>query len=340
MAGRESFRPSRSDETTMVKLPDSLENPGEKVVVDLEGENKGKIAKTEWKGPSATGPDPVDGEGTDKFQKRIDRLRAEVGTHDRRATAAERERDTLAQQLRDTAAENQRLKESQQRGTTALANSMMGERKALADDATRRLEQAHAVGDSAAIAKATADLTKANAELAVIETRAPRETPQAERQQAPAERPQEQQQPTNGQPAFAPATARWLDHNKTWWNRDRQKTAKALSLHYELESEGITPDKPEYTREVDKRLQQAYPDHEAYEIDTSDPEDSRRGDPPPRRTDSAERGGREAPIGQRPNDNQVVLTQLQVDFAKRHRIPLEKMAENVKADQLRNGGAR
>lgn len=345
---REAFKPAQltpADRGKLVQLPPSADDLPERVVVDLDGKDgnnyeivvtddtpeKDRGKDTTWNGPSAADEEELRGI-SGKVQKRIDRLRAETETERRAREAANRERDAAIELTRSQQAEIERLRAAQEASNRTTASAMITERETRINEAKRRLEQAHADGDNSAIATATSDLSQAQAELVAIRARAPAPKPEGQQRQAAAPAPAAPA-PAN----VAPRTQQFLEHNRSWWNKDKAKTDKALSLHYELASEGITPSSVEYIREVDKRLRAVYPDHQPME---TIPDDGDGGNPRPRRTNTVEQGGREERVGAPANPRKVELTQSEVSLANRLRIPLAKYAEEKQRRLANEGGAR
>lgn len=346
---REAFKPAQltpADRGKLVQLPPSADDLPERVVVDLDGKDgnnyeivvtddtpeKDRGKDTTWNGPSAADEEELRGI-SGKVQKRIDRLRAETETERRAREAANRERDAAIELTRSQQAEIERLRAAQEASNRTTASAMITERETRIADAKRRLEQAHADGDNSAIATATSDLSQAQAELVAIRARAP--APKPEGQQRQVEPPR--QQPAQPQAQLNPRTQQFIEHHRGWWNKDKAKTDKALSLHYELASEGITPSSVEYIREVDKRLRAVYPDHQPME---NIPDDGDGGSPRPRRTNTVEQGGREERVGAPANPRKVELTQSEVSLANRLRIPLAKYAEEKQRRLANEGGAQ
>lgn len=338
---REAFKATPGDRRNMVQLPPSADALPDKVVVDLDDKNPDNFKvvvvddtpeadrgrEKTWNGPSAADEEDLR-DVSAKVQKRIDRLRAETHTERRTREAAERERDAAIELTRSQQAEIERLRQATENGTRATAQAMAAERETRISDAKRRLEQAHADGDNAAIATATADLSQAQAELVAIRTRTP-----------PAAKPATEQPKTQVQPAaprLVPKVKEWVDYHRDWWQKDKAKTNQALSIHHALAAEGITPSSPEYTREVDRRLRSVYPDHRPMETldDTGG-----SGDERPRRTNAVDQGGREGRVGQPSNPRQVELTQSEVSLANRMRVPLVKYAEEKARRMAKEGSA-
>lgn len=346
---REGFKATPRDRQQMHEIAGSDSLP-DLVTVDLDGEDpnafevvvtddtpdedKGK--PTKWDGKSATEEPPLQGVHP-KVQKRIDRLRAETETERRAREASERREQAAieaARQLQDQVADLQRRLDT---GSTALATSMKEQREAKLADARRRLSQAHADGDSDAIAEATADMSTASAELAQIAARTPAPRPAGE----PERRAEPQRQPQTQAPSLAPNVAAWIAHNDRWFNKDQARTRFALSIHEAVVQRGIRPDSVEYTAELDKGMAAMYPDHKPYRSSSvDDDEDTIREERSnPRRTNVVDRGSREEPAGQGQR-RQVELTASEVAIANRLRVPLAKYAaEKLRREQNGKGGA-
>lgn len=331
---RESFKATPSDRTQMIQLPDSVDSHPAQTIIDLNSKTPGKpVPIAELDDEDAGKPTKLDysveeqeGELRDvsaKVQKRIDRLRYETHTERRGREEAERQRDELRAERQRDAEELARLRQAVNNGATSLATSMKAEREVRLEDAERRLAQAHADGDSAAIARATRDISTASAELTAIAARTPQQRPQ---EQQPERREQPRQQGDN----LHPEARDWINRNPSF-ERDPAFRARAMSVHYALESEGIRPGSGKYAQELDKRLGTGYSDNQSGNTGPSERE-------APRRSNSVEEGARDGGMAApKLRDGQVALTQFQVDFATKHKIPLEKMAEQVRRQQSRNG---
>lgn len=345
---REGFKATPRDRQQMHEIAGSSDLP-DLVTIDLDGEDpnafeivevddtpeadKGK--PTKWNGKSATEESPLQGVHP-KVQKRIDRLRAETETERRAREASERREQAAVELARQQAEELTDLRRRLETGSTALATSMKEQREQRIEDAKRRLSQAHADGDSDAIAVATVDLGQAQAELAQINVRTARPSqPEQQRDQ-----PQQPAQPRQ-QPNLPPDVVGWITKNDAWWNKDRTRTDFALSLDKAVRARGIQPGTPAYTAELDKGMAAMYPDHQPYRSSSVDDDDepSREERSNPRRTNVVDRGSREesASQGQR---RTVELTASEVAIANRLRVPLAKYAaEKLRREQNGKGGA-
>jgi len=205
---------------------------------------------------------------------------------------------------------------------------MKSDREARLQDAERRLTQAHAEGDSAAIVAATRDMGAVQAELVQIASRTP-VARAAEAAPAPAA------QPARQAPNLAPAVAAWISKNDSWFNKDSAKTKLALSLHDTIVQRGIPPTDPRYTQELDKGMKAMYSDHVAYEQSNGDDDG---GTPTPRRTNVVAEGSRET--GKVSNPRIVELTKSQLAIAKQLNItPQQYAASLAKYSPAQRNGA-
>lgn len=341
MAGRERFSPTPADRNKLVQLPPSADDLPERTVIDLNSktpaipiaivddtpeDDRGRPTELDY---SLADQEDDLRDISERTKKRIDRLKFETHTERRAREAAERERDAAVQLANDQRNELERLRRGAETGAAALANSMKAEREAKLADAERRYAQAHVDGDGEAMAKATRDISTATAELTAIAARTP--APRTEQPQTqPAPQPQRQQAPN-----IAPNVVGWIAHNDRWFNKDPAKTKVALSFHDSIVARNIRPESAEYTRELDRLMQTAYPDHQPYE--QSDGGDQSRRDAP-RRTNGVAEGGRDDSMQQpRLREGQVELTQSEVSLAQRMRIPLDKYAEEKRKRMQREG---
>ncbi len=335
---------SDADRRTMAEVPGSDTFP-ESVVIDLDGKDPNAFeidivddTPDDDKGrPNAkrfTADDDEDLSGyADKTRKRIERLKFETHSERRQRETAERERDEAVTFARARETEIADLRKRLDSGGAALASSMVAERETKLADAERRLSSAHADGDSAAIAAATKDMSTASAELAQIRARAPKPAIDGERQ---PERQPERQAPAQQQAEIAPQVLDWISHNRSWFNKDKSKTQVAIGISRSVEAEGIRPTDPDYTREVDRRMKQMYPDHKSFDAnDDQDGEEKRA----PRRTYGGEPTGRVQEERETSNPRRITLTQTELAIAKRLGVTPQAYAAEKAKRENRNTGA-
>jgi hypothetical protein len=109
----------------------------------------------------------------------------------------------------------------------------------------------------------------------------------------------------------------WQSQNR-WFGNDEEMTSFALGLHQKLVRSGVDPQSDEYYERINSRMRQVFPDA----FDT--PDDSDRAEKPSRAKASVV-----APATRSTASKKIVLTQTQVNIAKRLGVPLELYAKKV-----------
>jgi len=320
---RESFRPASPrveiatdsyPDRVSIDLDDKDPNNIQIVEVDDRDPDDPKADRTQdpatWSDANSQDPQGA----SPRVEKRIGRLKAETETQRRLRENAEKERDAAIELARNQAAELADLRRRSESTGTALAASMKSAAETRIADAKQRYERAHADGDSAALAAAADDLSRANAELVNVVARTPVPRAAEERQPAPAARP--------ANPNVHPNAQKWIDANPAF-NTDSAFRAKAMSAHYAAEAEGVRPDSPDYGATLDKFLKTGYANRE--------PENGSRegeGRSTPRRTNAVAEGSREAPGAPR-NPRIVELSSSQLAVAKQLGITPQQYAASM-----------
>jgi len=127
------------------------------------------------------------------------------------------------------------------------------------------------------------------------------------------------QQPTKAAPVDDKLLA-WQDENQ-WFGSNKRMTAYALGLHEELVSEGIPSGSDEYYKRINADIRERFSDQFGAEESV---------DAKPQRTKS----NVVAPASRSTAPRKIVLTQTQVNLAKRLGVPLELYARKV-AEEMR-----
>jgi len=138
--------------------------------------------------------------------------------------------------------------------------------------------------------------------------------------------PQQMQQASQPpQPVFDPKAQTWASENE-WFGKDTIRTAAALAIDAELKGEGYSPDDEEFYKEVDRRLQNAFPKN--YErVQETEAEVASNTSQPAQVVSGASRSS--------PSSNRKVkLSKEDVRLAQKWNIPLEQYAaEKLKVTQ-------
>jgi hypothetical protein len=273
------------------------------VVDDTPEEDRGREPAPE--------PEDVSDEELEKYsesvQKRIKKF--SKGYHDERRAkeAALREKEEALRLAQNILEENKRLQGSLgQNQEVSLAQAKRLAETDLAA-AKAKLKAAHEAFDPDALAEAQVELNRAvlrTERLAAV--RPPLQRP--ENQVQPQQIPQRAPEPTPDEKAL-----RWKEKNP-WFGQDEEKTSFALGLHTKLVKEGVDPQSDEYYARVNQRMKQVFPE---------------LADAEPRQRKSTV-----APATRSTAPKKIVLTQTQVNIAKRLGVPLEAYAKQV-AEEMR-----
>ena len=289
--------------------PESDE-PEIEVVDDTPAEDRGRK-------PMSEPPKDVTDEELSKYdesvQKRIKHFTK--GYHDERRAkeAAEREKEEALRFARSLAEENNKLKGSVNQNQTALIEQA---KKVVANEletAKRQYKEAYEAGDSDALVNAQEALTSAKMKADKVNNFRP----------APL-----QVEKTDVQTAYQPQPAApvddkllaWQDQNQ-WFGSNKRMTAYALGLHEDLVGEGIPAGSEEYYRRINTDMRERFAD----QFGADEPADAK-----PQRTKS----NNVAPATRSTAPRKIVLTQTQVNLAKRLGVPLELYARKV-AEEMR-----
>ena len=289
--------------------PESNE-PEIEVVDDTPPEDRGRK-------PMEEPPKDVTDEELSKYdesvQKRIKHFTKGYHEERRAKESAEREKDEALRLAQAVLAENKKLKGSVNQNQTALLEQAKKVVSGEVEAAKRMYREAYEAGDTDKLVEAQEALTHAKIRADKVNNFRPAplqvdETPV-----------QIEQQPTRAAPVDDKLLA-WQDKNQ-WFGSNKRMTAYALGLHEELVSEGIPSGSDEYYRRINTDIRERFSDQ--FGADES-------VDAKPQRTKS----NNVAPATRSTAPRKIVLTQTQVNLAKRLGVPLELYARKV-AEEMR-----
>lgn len=303
-------------EQTVFEFPDELE--AKKGVGAPETEAEIEIVDdTPEEDRGRTKPSTPPAEVTDAELERYSdqKLKARLahlgkGYHDERRAkeAALREREEAVRAAQLVVEENKRLQGSLASNQTALLEQAKKVVATEVDEAKRAYREAYEAGDADGVVNAQARLTAASIQADKVQNFKPAplqpQTPVVQTQQAPQ---------------VDAKTQAWLDTNQ-WFGVNRKMTAYARSLHQELVDSGVSPSSDRYFSEIDSDMKQRFP--EAFAGEPAEAQNSQRSK------------SNVAPATRSTAPKKIVLTQTQVNLAKRLGVPLELYARKV-AEELR-----
>jgi hypothetical protein len=240
-------------------------------------------------------------------QKRIDRLTKKMREAERREQEALRYAQNVQGELHTT---RQRM--------TALDQGFVNEYgariAAQQEQVTTDLKQAREIGDTDAEVSAQKKL----AQLAVSADKYAQAQQNAQRRQQQAPLPQQPvyQQPAPAQERPDPKAEDWAEKNE-WFGKDEAMTFAAFGIHKGLvEQEEFDPQSDEYYSELDKRIQESFP------------QKFQNGNGKEKRPAQSVAGVSRTSSGR--SGKRVKLTPTQVAIAKKLGVPLEEYAKYVK----------
>ena len=240
------------------------------------------------------------------------------GYHEERRAkeSALREREEAVRLTQQIVEENKKLKGSLHQGQSALLEQAKKVVAKEMDEAKRRFKEAYESGDADALTSAQEEMTVARIKADRVNNFRP----------APVQTEENRvqiQQPAQVRPKLDSKTQEWTERN-TWFGNDDEMTSFALGFHNKLAKSGITPSSQEYYERIDSRMKQVFPD--AFESDRTDA--SEDATPSPKKSNVV------APATRSTAPKKIVLTQTQVNLAKRLGVPLELYARKV-AEEMR-----
>ena len=246
-------------------------------------------------------------------QKRIKHFTKGYHEERRAKEAAQREKDEAMRFAQAMAEENKKLKGSVNQNQAALIEQA---KKVVANEletAKRQYKAAYESGDSEALVNAQEALTGAKMKADKVNNFKP--TP-LQVDETPV---QMQPQPTKPAPIDDKLLA-WTEKNQ-WFGPNKRMTSYALGLHEDLVGEGIPAGSEEYYRRIDADIRDRFSE----QFGSGESVDAKT-----QRTKS----NIVAPATRSTAPRKIVLTQTQVNIAKRLGVPLELYARKV-AEEMR-----
>ena len=265
--------------------------------------------------PMAEAPvDPTEEEleaYSESARKRIKHFTKGYHEERRAKEAALREREEAIRMAQAVAEENRRLKGSLNDGHQAYVEQSKQVIANELEQAKREYKLAYEAGDSDALLEAQEKLTA----VKIKADKADNFKPEPLQQDKPVVQTPQQT------PQFDRKAAEWQEKN-SWFGTDEEMTSFALGLHNKLVKSGVDPRSDEYYEKVNARMRAVFPEN----FEPEEPVDAE-----PQRT---QKRNVVAPATRSTAPKKVVLSQTQVNIAKRLGVPLELYARQV-ANEMR-----
>jgi len=308
-------------EKTEFKFPDEKPEASKKeeIQVEVEGDAVVEVIddtpesdrfRAPMKEPPAEVTEEELAQYSDGVKKRIQHFSKGYHEERRAKEAALREREEAVRLAQQLVEENKRLQNNQGQTQQVLIEQA---KKVVAneiEDAKRRYREAYEAGDAERILEAQEALTAAKIRSEKVNNF----RPPAVQQEKPVV--QQEPQPVRAAPPVDPKARAWQQANP-WFGVDDEMTAVAVTVHRKLVESGVDPTSDDYYERINSRVRQLFPD--AFPSEKVARKSSTVVAPATRST---------AP-------KKIVLTQSQVNLAKRLGLPLEVYARQV-AETMRN----
>ena len=238
------------------------------------------------------------------------------GYHEERRAkeSAQREKDEAIRFAQSLVEENKKLKGSVNQGQTVLLEQAKKVITGEIEEAKRLYKEAYESGDADKLLDAQEALTTARIRADKVNNFKPaplqeEETPVQIAQQAPQPAPVDEK------------LSAWQDQNR-WFGSNKRMTSYALGLHEELVESGVRVGSDEYYKRIDTDIRERFPD----QIGAGESVDAK-----PQRTKS----NVVSPATRSTAPKKIVLTQSQVNLAKRLGLTNEQYARAVAIEEMR-----
>ena len=252
---------------------------------------------------------------SDGVKKRIQHFTKGYHEERRAKETALREREEAVQYAQKLVEENKQLQGSIGQGQAALLDQAKKVVNAELENAKRAYRAAHEAGDSDALVTAQEELTTAKIKADRLSNFKPAPLQPKENE---VQTPQEQSKAAPAAPKADQKALEWRDANQ-WFGSDEEMTAVALAVHKKLVESNVSPTSDEYYDKINSRVRQLFPD--AFPSEKP-----------------AKKSTVVAPATRSTAPRKIVLTQTQVNIAKRLGVPLELYAKQVAKDMRKENG--
>ena len=280
------------------------------IVDDTPEKDRGRAPMKE---PPAEVTDDELAQYSEGVKKRIQHFSKGYHEERRAKEAALREREEALRLAQNLVEENKKLQGSLGQGQQALLEQAKKVVASEVEQAKAKYKAAYEAGDADAIVSAQEELTAAKIRAERVNNFKPAvakpETPVVQPEPRAVEQPQIR---------LDTKARAWQDANP-WFGSDDEMTAVALTVHKKLVESGVNTNSDEYYERINSRVRQLFPD--AFPSEKP-----------------AKKSAVVAPATRSTAPKKIVLTQTQVQLAKRLGLPLEVYARQVAEDMRKQNG--
>lgn len=275
------------------------------VIDDTPPEDRGRAPMKE---PPADVTDDELAQYSDGVKKRIQHFSKGYHEERRAKEAALREKEEAVRFAQQLMEENKKLQSSQGQTQQALLEQAKRVVATEIEEAKRKYREAYESGDAERVVEAQEALTAAKIKAERVNNFKPAPVQPEKPVVQPAPQAVKDTVPVD------PKARAWQEANP-WFGVDDEMTAVAITVHRKLVESGVDPTSDEYYDRINGRVRQLFP--EAFSSGKT-----------------AKKSSVVAPASRSTAPKKIVLTQSQVNLAKRLGLPLEVYARQV-AEELR-----
>ena len=303
------------------KFPDEIaaEKPvEEKIQIEVESDTEIEIVddtpeadrgRTPMTDAPAEVTDDELAQYSEGVKKRIQHFSKGYHEERRAKEAAQREKEEAIRLAQNLLEENKKLQGSLGQGQQVLLEQAKKVVATELEQAKKKFKDAYEAGDSEALVAAQEELTAAKLKLERVNNFKPAPLQQEKPVVQPA--PVPQIQPDSKALAWQKANP--------WFGQNRRMTAVAMEVHNELVENGVDPTSDEYYEKINSEVRQIFPD--AFPSEKPKPKSSVV-----------------APATRSTAPKKIVLTQSQVNIAKRLGLTNEQYARAVAEEMRKQNG--
>lgn len=247
---------------------------------------------------------------SDSVKQRIKHFSKGYHEERRAKETAQREREEAVRLAQNLVEENKKLHSNLGQGQQALLEQAKHVVAKELEEVKRKYKEAYEAGDSDALLEAQDQLTSVKIKADKINNFRPSLQP---KETVVKTEPRESERPQ-----VDPKANAWKDSNP-WFGENKRMTAMALTIHQEIVESGVDPSSDDYYNKLNQEIRQVFPD--AFPSEKQ-----------------SRKSSVVAPATRSTAPKKIVLTQSQVNIAKRLGVPLEQYARQVAEEMRKQNG--
>lgn len=291
------------------------------VVDDTPVQDRGRAARKPGTKTAVPEDDEIEKYGKET-QDRIRQMKWEFHEERRSKEQWQREHGAAIDFAKKVHEENKRLRDMVTKGHKTLVDSQQSSGENEIKALQRSLQSALESGDTQSAADLNTKIASAAARVEATRHIQPIEFDDADPDRftkQPAQQSQ-QRQPVR----LSERMQEWVEENP-WFNQDKRMTAYAFGIHEELLAARVPPESPKYFSELNREMQERFPEY--YDDEAEKPARQQARRETPRRT--AATAVARTPAGRVNGKSKVTLSTSQAAFARKLGVTNEQYAAEM-----------